>query len=121
MLCRVGSTSLLLTRCLSAACSISRADIHHLQTKSHLNWLSVSLVIYSLIFTLSYLLYPNPLLHQVRTRGQAQSGRMAWSVLVDKWDEWTDEWIDGWDEWDEWTDEWMDKWDELRDEWMYEV
>ncbi|KAF0289690.1 Alkaline ceramidase 3 [Amphibalanus amphitrite] len=40
------------------------ADIQHMQTQSHLNWLSVSLVIYSLIFTLSYLLYPNPLLHQ---------------------------------------------------------
>ncbi|XP_037075250.1 alkaline ceramidase 3-like [Pollicipes pollicipes] len=40
------------------------ADIQHMQTRSHFNWLSVSLVACSAIFCLSYLLYPNPLLHQ---------------------------------------------------------
>ncbi|XP_037090179.1 alkaline ceramidase 3-like [Pollicipes pollicipes] len=41
------------------------AGIHGIQEGSHLNWLSVAFLVYSALFSLSYLWYPNPIFHQV--------------------------------------------------------
>ncbi|XP_043215699.1 alkaline ceramidase 3-like [Amphibalanus amphitrite] len=41
------------------------AGIHGIQQNQHINWLSVGFFVYSALFSLSYLYYPNPLFHQV--------------------------------------------------------
>ncbi|KAF0300162.1 hypothetical protein FJT64_027271 [Amphibalanus amphitrite] len=43
------------------------AGIHGIQQNQHINWLSVGFFVYSALFSLSYLYYPNPLFHQVRS------------------------------------------------------
>ena len=49
--------------------SVDRAGIHGIQQDNkHVNWLSVGFFVYSALFSLSYLYYPNPLFHQVRSK-----------------------------------------------------
>ena len=63
---------------VTAVFSVNRAGIHGIQQDSkHVNWLSVGFFVYSALFSLSYLYYPNPLFHQVRSRKTSGCGVFA--------------------------------------------
>ncbi|KAF0310229.1 hypothetical protein FJT64_018738 [Amphibalanus amphitrite] len=51
------------------------AGIHGIQQNQHINWLSVGFFVYSALFSLSYLYYPNPLFHQERQTGKDRKSK----------------------------------------------